>query len=79
MTTRGIIEREVGKQWADFERDHPALAGELDRAVVIAEAEQRLREDPAYQAATREGRMLEAVVELVGGVLARVIRAAGPL
>lgn len=68
------IERELGRAWPDFERDHPALARELGREWYVAEAQARLADDPAYRQAMAHGKLADRGAELLAGVVERVVR-----
>lgn len=75
-SVRERIEAELGRRWADFEREHPRLAEELGREVYIAGAEQRLRDDPAYQAAIAQGKLIAGAAELLAGLIEKAVKAA---
>lgn len=69
------VEKEVGRQWADFEAAHPNLARELEYDWHVGQAMQRLREDPAYRSAMERGTNGAAAAAVLGEVVERVVRA----
>lgn len=75
LDLREVVEREVARRWSEFEREHPRLAEELGREVYVAQAEERVREDPAYQEAMAQGRFIAGLAEVVGGIVERAVGA----
>lgn len=78
MKVRELVEREVGRRWAEFEAKHPALAEELGREDYVVAAMDRLRGEPAYREVMGNAQVTataaEAVVSLVEKIVTTVMR-----
>ncbi|MCE9590155.1 MAG: hypothetical protein K8S99_06490 [Planctomycetes bacterium] len=78
---RDLVEKQLGRLWEEWSREHPHLAAAIDRVRLIESTVERLRDDPQFQqavarAAADNTRLdaVEGVVGLIEGLISRVLR-----
>jgi thiazole synthase ThiGH ThiG subunit len=68
------VSRAVGEEWSKFAADHPRLAAELGRDLLIEQAVAALEEDPAYQDAMRAAATAGTLAETAGDIIRRCVQ-----
>jgi hypothetical protein len=71
---QGRVEAAVGRAWADFAQDHPALAQAIDVGRLVEQATDRLEVDPAFQAALADAIAADATWSTLASLFDRHVR-----
>ena len=71
---KGEVSRAVDEEWSKFAADHPRLAAELGRDLLIEQAVASLEEDPSYQEALRSAATAGTLAETAGDIVRRCVR-----
>lgn len=75
IDVRAWVESAVRQQWEQFAAEHPHLAEQLSEPVVLEQTQQRLAEDPEFQAAMRKAESAGAGLEALKSLIARIVGA----
>lgn len=71
---RDLIEQRLAGRWADWAREHPALAAAIDRTKLIEQSVELVRDDPGFAAAMRAADLDEARLAAAAQLLDQIDR-----